>query len=367
MIGFISCKKDVMPTDVNELKTYLKTKKSALKILEKKISEIEDSIKLKDPNFMKLEKLLVTLDTIKEGEFLHYQTVQASVESEGYVPASSQIGGNVIVYVEEGKYVSKGALIAKVDSDPIMKQMEEVQKGLELANQVFERQSRLWEQKIGTEIQYLQAKNSKERLEKTLETIKVQLKYTKVYAPIGGLVDKKLVESGENVAPGMPIIQILDERDLKVVANVAESYLGKIKVGNKLKITFPALNKEMIAAVTRIGASIDPINRTYKVEIKVPNSDKLLKPNLLATVDFKDYENKKAITVQSNLIQEDVSGEKYLAKVTGLPNEPKAEIVFVETGDSFDGKTVIQSGLVAGDIIIVNGAKGIKTGDEIKF
>ena len=284
------------------------------------------------------------------------------------VNAGSELGGRIIkLAVKEGQNVRKGQLIASVDAESLEKQREEVVKALDLATDVFERQKRLWEQNIGSEVQYLQAKNNKERTEKSLQTLEAQLKKRNVYAPINGIVEMLMTKEGEMTAPGTPIVQLLNVSKVKVVTDVPETYLGKIKTGDQITVSFPALGKETIQKVNLIGSTIDPANRTFKIEIWMDNPDGALKPNLLSLVKVNDLTIKDALTIPVDLVQQEVSGQKYVYLIKGDAENTVASKVYIETGESADGKIVITSGLSKGDRIIVKGARNVAEGTPVKL
>ncbi len=244
--------KEVIPTDLAGKKAYLKKKKAELRELNRVIAKVEGDINELAPPAEKTKKLVSTMPLIKK-DFKRFVEIQAEVQSDDIVSASSEVGGRIIhLHVKEGQAIRKGQLIARVDLEQIDKQEAELRKSLELAVDLYERQSRLWKQNIGSEVQYLQVKNNKERIEKTLETLSFQKKKANVYAPISGIIDQEFIKRGEMASPGMPIVQILNTSKVKVVADVPESYLGKIKRGETVAIKFPAINEEVNAKVSQL-------------------------------------------------------------------------------------------------------------------
>ncbi len=353
------------PADLNGKKAMLKTKLEESKNLEKTIIKLRSEIAALDTSAPK-EKITVKIDTMEETTFKRYIDLQGVVMSEETVNAGSDIGGRIVkLYVQEGTPVKKGQLIATTDADAIEKQKEEIQKALELSKDVYERQKRLWEQKIGSEVQYLQAQNTMERLEKSLAAMEVQYRKRNVYAPISGIVDLKFLKEGEIAGPGTPIVQILNSSKVKVVSDVPESYLGKVKKGDKVLIQFPALGKEQTKPVSMLGRTIDPSNRTFKLEIKVDNAGSELKPNLLSVIKLNDYTLNKAIVVPLELIQQEVSGKKYIYLASTANNKNIVKKSYVTTGESGNGSIVITEGIVKGDIIITKGARNITDGQEV--
>jgi len=368
LIVFQACQqKDEIPTDLAGKKTYLSTKKTELYELQKVIDDLTEEIEILEPK-KKSKAILVSLDTINTTEFKQFVEVQAMVVAEDYVNASSETGGRLIsMNVNEGDYVSRGKLIATVDLESLEKQLSEVQISYDLAKTVFERQKRLWDQNIGSELQFIEAKSNKERLEKSMETIRTNLKKKNVYAPISGYVDKEFVQSGEMTSPGMPIVSILNTSKVKVVADLPEKYLGSIKRGDVVDLEFPAIQKSMKSKISMMGRSIDPANRTFKVELNANNSSGKLKPNLLAKVSLNNYTNKEALVLPTDLILQDVTGNKFVFTVLQKDTSYFAKQVYVETGESYDNTIEITTGLKSSDIIVVEGARSLVDGNEVIF
>lgn len=358
-------KEDKNPSDLAGKKALLETKMAEFKALETSIKTLKAEIAALSPVNEK-DPIQVSLDTINKEKFVRYIDLQGSVASEDLVNAASDIGGRILqLSVSEGQAVSKGQLIARTDAESVRTQKDEIVKALDLAKDVFDRQKRLWDQNIGSEIQYLQAKNNKERLEKSLLTLDAQLKKANVYAPISGVVDMVFLKQGEVAGPGVPIVQILNTSRIKVVSDVPETYLGKVKVGQKVDILFPTLDKTVNRAVTMLGRTIDPSNRTFKLEIKMDNPKNELKPNLLSVIKISDYVLNDAIVLPLEIIQQEVTGQKYVYVAENANNSWKAKKVNVTTGESTEGKTVITNGLTAGDKIILKGARSMTNGQPI--
>ncbi len=358
--------KNENPNDLDGKKELLIAKNAELKKLKTEIDSLEAQIAALSPVKEKKRKP-ISLDTIRLQEFKRYVDVQASVQSSDYVNISSETGGRILmINAKEGQSVRKGQLIATLDLEAIEKQIQELEVSQSLANTVYERQKRLWDQNIGSEIQFLEAKNNKERLEKTIESLKLQLSKRNVYAPISGVIDREFVKQGEMTSPGMPLAQILNARKLKVVADVTEKYLGQVKRGDKVKIFFPAINKEIEQKITLIGRSIDPTNRTFKIEIDTPNPDGVLKPNLLADVSFNDFSQKEAIVVPISLLQEEVSGDQYMFIASKENGELVARKKVVEISESYNGNVIVTKGLNPDDLIILEGARSITDGEYLQ-
>ncbi len=367
LILFSCQRSEEKPTTVEAWTKLLTEKKKELNSVQKEITEIEEEIKKLDPEAGIL-RILVSLDTIKPSLFQRYVEIQSSVQSDDVVNVSSSIGGRVLrLAVKEGQNVRKGQLVASLDLEAVEKQIQELEVSLGLATTVFERQDRLWKQNIGSEIQYLEAKNNKERLEKSLESLRLQLSKGNVYAPISGVVDMEFTKQGEMAAPGQPIVQLLNTRQVKVVADVPENYLSSVRVGDQVNIELPAIGKEMSRKISLLGRSIDPANRTFKMEVNIPNSDGTIKPNLLGLVKFKDLEIKDALTVPLNVVQEEVNGNKFVFVASKDGKEYKATKKYISTGESYEGQVVIEEGLTENELLITDGSRNVSVGDLLNI
>ncbi len=366
----ISCQpqsNDGLPEDLGSLKNLLRQKKSEEKALGYEIKTIESMIAQLDTNLQEKKSLVTTLP-LESTDFQRYITIQGSLASRDIVNASSEVGGRILqVLVQEGSSVNRGQLIARVDLESIDKQVAEVEKSLELANDIYERQSRLWEQEIGSEVQYLQAKNNKERLEKSLETLQYQRSRSTVYSPITGTVDKVMLKAGELAAPGAPIAQILDTRNLKVVADAPEDLLTKIKAGDLVEVYFPSIDQREEVRISLIGSSIDPSNRTFQIEMQIRNGSGVLKPNLLAEIKVNDFTEEDVLVLPLSLVQQEVGGRDYVLVAANDDNGLYAKKVYVETGESYDGDVVIKSGLTTEDLVIDQGARGLSANERIEI
>ena len=356
-----------LPDDLVALKKLQKEEKTKIRSLQLRLDSIELKIAELDPN-VEEKKRLVSTNQLELQDFQKFATIQGMVTSDDIVYASSETGGRLTsMTVKEGQYVKKGQLIATVNMESVNKQIAEIEKSLELAKSVYERQDRLWKQNIGSEIQYLQAKNNKERLEKSLETVKYQLTKANVYAPISGAVDKEFLRAGEMAGPGAPIVQILNTYNVKVVADVPENYLISTKRGQKVDVYFPALDEERKERISLLGRSIDPANRTFKIEIKTGNRTGKLKPNLLAEVKINDFTEKDVIVVPLELVQQEVGGKSFVYTVGESEKGKIAEKKYVETGESYDGNVIITSGLSQDMEVIVDGARNLTKGELIEI
>ena len=355
----------VYPTDIEGQRKLLAEKKMALKEIEGTIAKLENDIEVIDPSVKNLKK--VTTKSIEKQDIERFVEVQGSVVADDYIMASTEVGGRILsMNIEEGDYIRRGQKIASVDMESLRKQIAEIQTTLDLAQEVYARQERLWKQNIGSEIQYLQAKNNKERLEKSLETIRYNLTKGNVFAPASGVVEKVMLKSGEMAGPGSPILQILNVKKVKISIDVPEKYLKKIKKGSRFRVEIPTLEYEKSVRVTDIGRMIDPGNRTFKVEANISSNGGKIKPNLMAIAYISDYEIKDAIALDSELIQQDISGSSFVFVAEKKEDGAyKAVKRYIEIGESIDNKLIVTSGLVGDEELIVDGARIINEGQEI--
>ncbi len=354
-----ACKDASIPQDLEGKRKYLAEKKTELRALQQEVDMIAAEINELDPPKEKAAVGVIST-IIKPQDFKRYIEVEGNVMAEDIANVSSDVGGRIIkLNVKEGQYVQKGALIAVTDSETMDQQVNEIETSLSLAQTVYERQARLWEQNIGSEIQLLQAKNRVESLQQSMNTLKTQIKKKNLYAPISGVVDMEFLSQGEIAAPGMPVVSILNTSKLKIVADLQESLLGSVKSGDKVEVYFPALDMTVNERITMIGRSIDPANRTFKIEINTSSLKGKLKPNLLSIVKINDYSQKESIVIPLEVIKEEVSGQKYVYKVINKDSKKLAVKSPVVLGESSINSVIIESGLSANDEIIVKGLSSL--------
>ncbi len=357
-----------IPEDLTGKKNLLKQKRTELKELKNYIAALEEQITALEPSNAVKNVKLVTTKVLSTKEFKKFVEIQGSIQAEDLVDATSESPGRIILMpLKEGDIVRKGQLIAKLDMEQLDRQIAELNKSLELATTVYERQKRLWDQNIGSEIQYLEAKNNKERLEKSLETIQHQTTKAEVYAPISGTVERVILQSGEVAAPGAPILQILNTNKLKVVADVPENLLRSVRRGDLVTVQFPALGIEQRVRISQIGRTIDPSNRTFEVEAALNRSTNLLKPNLLAILLINDFSAENAIAVPVEAVLQEVSGNDYVFIKSEKADELIAKKVFIETGESYQGEILVNNGLKPGQELILEGARGLNENELIEI
>ena len=334
--------------------------------LTKEIAKLESEIEKETPDSLKTVKAKdVAVAELMPRLFHHYVKTQGQVESENNVMVSAKSMGVVTqVHVNEGDQVSKGQTLAQIDNSVIVRSIESMKAQLELATSVYERQKNLWDQKIGTEVQFLQAKTNKESLEKQLASLQEQNEMTRIKAPISGTVDNVSIKAGENIAPGMPAVRVVNNADLKLTARISEAFVTNIKKGNKVIVEIPELNKHLEARVTFVGRTIDPLSRTFDVEIDLP-SDPDLRTNMTATLKVIFRTEPSTIVVPVNIIQE-INNEKivYVAEKDGGHTVARRKTIKVE---GVYGNEAQVEGLASGDKLITVGYQGLNDGDFVKI
>ncbi|TVZ52957.1 efflux RND transporter periplasmic adaptor subunit [Dokdonia sp. Hel_I_53] len=350
----------------------MEAKKTALKdevsLLNEQIATLNSAIQQKNPRDSK--PVLITTKMVKDTIFNHYVEVQGNVETKKNVLVYPEYQGTLSrVYVKEGQRVSKGQTLARIDDGGLSSQVSQAEAQAALAKTTFERQQRLWEQKIGSEIQYLQAKTQYESAQSLLRQAKSQLGKTTVSAPFSGVIDEVVTDQGTVVAPGVALFRIVNLDDMYVTADIPESYLPTVTKGKKVMVAFPVLGESVEATVRQTGNYINPANRSFTVEVDVPNKNGRIKPNLTARLSINDYTSENAILVPLNVINENADGEQYVYIASAKANENKmvAQQKIITTGKSQGDRIEILSGINAGDKIIVEGARSVKDNQEVKI
>ena len=345
--------------------TKLKTEQADLNT---KIRTLEGEVVKLDPKKKEEARVKdVVVSLLGASTFKRYVELQGTIDAKNNVQVTPKgMGGNVTaVYVVEGSSVRAGQVLARIDDQILRTSVDEIKTQLELANTVFEKQSNLWKQQIGTEIQYLQAKTNKESIERRLATINSQLSQSNVTAPISGVVDKVFAKVGSTAGPGVPMFQVVNLSRLKVKANVADTYAGSVRKGDEVIVRFPDLNRELRTRINFVSTTVDPMSRTFIIEAPLP-SDNSLKPNMLAQVKINDVTKSNALVINQNLIQNTESGQLvYVAVNEGGKKVAKSRKV--TTGQSYGGQIEITTGLKSGDQLVTQGYQELTDGTPINF
>ncbi|MEY3679177.1 MAG: hypothetical protein RI924_1318, partial [Bacteroidota bacterium] len=294
--------------------------------------------------------------------FCSYLQIQGKVDADQNVQVSPEAQGIVTaVFVKPGQQVSKGQVLAQIDDQILRQGIAELQAQVDLANTVFQRQQNLWDQKIGTEIQYLNAKTQKQALDRRMAALKSQAALYKIKAPINGIVDQFDIKVGQAVMPGMPGIRVVNSSNLKVKAMVAESYAGKVNQGDEVSVILPDLIDTVRTRLSFAAKTIDLTSRSFGVEVKLPAA-KNYRQNMVAVLKIVDYKKEKALSVPVNIIQKSENGDYVYLAVQG-----KAKRVAIQSGKVSEGMAEVLSGLKAGDKVITTGLSDLNEGDLVKF
>jgi len=338
-------------------------------------NQIKDQIALLDEALERLDTdrkvPLVTTFTVEEQLFDHYLELQGNVTTKDLLVLYPQYTGVLTeVYVKEGSRVQKGQVLARIDDGGLSQQLAQLKIQFELARTTFERQERLWEQKIGSEIQYLQAKSNYEAQEQAIGQMEQQVAKTVVTAPFSGTIDDVMTEKGSVVMAGQTtLMRIVNLQNMYIETEVPEKYISSVTVNKNVEIEFPVLQKKLNSRIRQVGDFINPNNRTFKAEVSIPNNGNQVKPNLTARLRINDYTNEKALLIPLSIISENASGEQYVYVVEEKngQNEAVAKKVVIETGLTQGDVIEVTSGLEHGQEIIREGARSVNEGQQVRI
>lgn len=340
-----------------------------------KVEKIKDSLDLVLTEIQnKIEKLdssktlqSVTVIQVKPTDFKHYIHIQGNTQTDKNIVVRPLASGQITaVYVKEGQRVGKGQTLMQIDATVLKNSIAEVENQLSLATTTFERQKRLWQQKIGSEMQFLQAKTQKEGLERKIKTLKSQLNNYKIKAPFSGVVDDVMANLGDLASPQTPAVRLINLHKMYLESDVSENYLKDIKRGNETIVSLPILGNLITTKVSKVGNYINPDNRSFKVRININNPKQNIKPNMLADVNIKDYEKKNTIVIPSNLVQIDEKGKSFVFVVIKDNNAYIVKKKIVETGREYNGKTEIIKGLEPKEQLVNEGSRSVSEGQKVK-
>lgn len=309
----------------------------------------------------------VGISELTTSTFRHYIDLQGRVDAEENVPATAKIAGALTqVLIKNGDVVKKGQLLAVIDDGVMLKQLAELENQLKTAEDIYNRQKGLWDQKIGTEVQFIQAKAQKEGLERSIATLKEGWGQTRIYSPISGSVDLVALKTGQAISPGMPLCNIINLGRLKIVGEVTEAYVSKVRKGDPVVVFFPDLNKEITTKISYVSNTINTNTRTFTVECNLP-AERGYRANMVAVLKIIDYQNPKAIVVPVNLIQTAEDGEFVMVADKTGDKTATARKTPVKQGYNYSGMVEIVSGLKNGDFAISTGFQDVNNGETIAF
>lgn len=327
----------------------------------------------------KLDEAIVHLDTasravpvtafqVIDTVFNHYIDLQGAVDTKQNIVVYPEFSGFLSrIYVREGQEVNKGQLLAKIDDGGLARQLEQAKTQATLAQTTFDRQKRLWEQNIGSEIQFLQAKTTYEAQQELVAQLQAQLSKTNVYAAFEGVVDDVITEEGQVVMTGQsPLLRLVNMNEMYVKAEIPENYLPNIKKGNEVKVYIPSVDKEYLGKIRQVGNFINPNNRSFSVEIELDNGERLLKPNQIARLLVNDYTNPNAVLIPETLVKETSTGQRVVYVIENQSNlEATVRETVITPGLKSGIYLEVKEGLQPGQFVVNEGAKNIEDGQRI--
>jgi len=347
-------------TQLISLNTKAEEIKTQIEALEKEIAKLDTSVVARKPK-------LVVVEAISKGDFSHFLDIQGAVESENNVAVQPGMPGVVTqVYVKEGDNVSVGQLLAEVDNRAIKESVAQLEINIDFAKTTFEKQERLWKQKIGSEIQYLQAKTQYESLQKSLSSLRAQIDMSRIKSPIAGSIDQVNIKVGEYAAPGIGgAFNVVNFNKMKVVAKVADSYINKIQLGNPVKIRLNDINETIDGKISFVSKVVNTMTRTFIIEIAIGKTENNVRPNMLANISINDENLNDVISINSNLVQKDSNDNPYVLVAKGGKGNLIAQKLMIKTGAAYGDKIVIVDGLNANDQLITSGYQEVVDGQPV--
>ena len=354
----------------NNLKE-LKEKRNEIDIKQQKLN---DQMALLNEKISKLDTIrkvpLITTFKAKAEIFKHQLEIQGNVTTKNLLVITPEYNGILTnVYVKEGQKVVIGQLLAKIDDGGLSQQFAQLEIQTNLAKTTFERQKRLWDQNIGSEIQYLQSKSTYESQKEAENQLKQQIAKTNIKAPFSGTIDDIITEQGSVVIAGQSqILRIVNLDNMYIETDVPEKYISDITRGKHVTVEFPILGKTLETKIRQVGDFINPANRTFKVEVSIPNKDKTIKPNLTARLKINDYTNKNALLIPQSIISENAQGEQYIYVINNKNSKDEGEVkrVIIKTGKTQGDVIEVLEGIEDGAEIVREGARSVKDGQTVK-
>ena len=348
--------------------TDLKIKKTALL---DQLNEISNELKSVESAISSLDTLkrLMTVTSFKaeEKEFNHYIEVQGVVKADKTIGLRAEMGGTITaILIKQGQRVSKGQILATLESSVIDSSVLQLTTQLNLATTTYERQARLWDQKIGSEIQFLQSKAQKKGLENSLNSLKAQAYKMKIIAPFSGIIDQVFAKTGELISPQTPFLRLVNLDNVYIESEITETYLKAITKGTKALVHFNSINTTIEASITQVGNFINPNNRSFKTRIDIKNTNNDLKANLLANIKINDF-NASGIVIPSKFIQQDRNGNTFVYVLEAEENFLKVVKTYVKEANSYNNFSYISEGLDSKSNLVGKGARLVENGEIVKL
>jgi len=358
LIFVIACSSSDKKAKLEKLKKEHDQIASQIAALEKEMKSGED-----------VKAAIVSVETLASGTFDHYIEVQGRIDGNENIGVSPRTAGVVTkITAREGDFVKKGQILAELDAEVLRRNLVDLESQLAFVTDLYEKQKALWDQKIGSEVQYLTAKNNKESIENKIAALKDQISMTNITAPIDGTIEDIPIKVGQLATAGVPAFRIINFAKAKAVADVGEAYTSKIKTGDQVKIFLPDLNTELQQNVTFASKYINPTNRTFIVEVGLsPANGMVYRANMIAVIRIKDYSNPSTIAIAQNFIQASKDEGSYVFTAKNENGKNIAKKTYIKTGITYNGLTEILSGLKEGDTLITAGYKDLYDGQIIDY
>lgn len=362
-----SCGQKDKGGNLSEMKSKLEKLETNRDNLEKEIEKLQNEIAKIDTTNKTLNIKSIAVDTVTDGSFTSQVEMMGKIDVDANSTISASTGGTVThIYVTEGNFVKTGQTLARVDDAVMQQNIAQVKQQLSFATEIFEKQKKLWDQKIGSEVQYLSAKNNKESLEANLRTLYQTNELYKIKAPFSGVVDLVSLKLGQTIAPGMPAFRIVSNAGITLKAEIPESYATKIKKGASVDIFFPDLKKSIPGVVKYISAVINPLNRTYSADIILKGSTNEVKTDMVGIIKLKDYYKAKTIAIPIKTLLKNTEGY-YVYTAKSDNGNLIATATPIKIGVVNGAKVEVLSGLKNGDLLITSGTQNINSGDYLKI
>jgi membrane fusion protein (multidrug efflux system) len=335
--------------------------------LTEKIEKLEKEIVADGGTVANQREKNVAITEVSKQAFTHYLDIQGKVDADENVTLSPKMPGTISrIIVKTGDHVSNGQILAEMDNQSVKLSIAEAQTGIDFLTTLYNKQKALWDQKIGSEVQFLKAKNAKESAERKMASLNEQLDMTRIKSPINGTVDEVMIKLGQAVAPGAPSLRVVNFSVLKAKADVAEAYASKIHKGSDVIVRFPDINKEIKAKISFSGRAINALNRTFGVEVNLQGNNDDYHPNMLAVLKIADYQNASTVVIPVNTVQSSEEGQYVMIAVKeGGKTVAKKQVITI--GSTYDGSAEVKSGLAKGDNLITTGYQDLNQGDVVKF
>lgn len=359
-----SCASKTTEDYLTELNTKRDSIKAEYRTLGAELAKIEAEITALDTT---RKVVNVTARKADRTTFRHFFKIYGSIQTDNNTLVYPSAQGEITrVFVEEGQPVSKGQTLYAIDSEILRKSMDEVKVQIELAKDVYDKQEKLWKQNIGSEMDYLRAKNNLDALNTKKETLKAQISKTNVTAPFSGTIDEIMIKNGQLVSPGIATMRIVNLDKVYLKADVPEGYIKTIGRGTPVNVTFPSINESVKTNINETGRFINPANRTFTARINLENQNNKLYPNLLGMLEIQDYQRDSALVIPARLIQENAQGESYIFTVKADGEAMYSILKPIEVGMTYNGVTEVLSGLGDHDMIIDKGSRSVSDNQLIR-